>query len=43
MQKARFSNYISGRTMVEGYQDSSELLEEAEEVRGTVKWFNSVK
>lgn len=29
--------------MVEGYQDSSELLEEAEEVRGTVKWFNSVK
>ncbi|MEE9269241.1 MAG: cold-shock protein [Candidatus Krumholzibacteria bacterium] len=29
--------------MVEGYQDSSELLEDAEEVRGTVKWFNSVK
>lgn len=29
--------------MVEGYQDSGELLEEAEEVRGTVKWFNSVK
>ena len=29
--------------MVESYQDSSEFLEDAEEVRGTVKWFNTVK
>ena len=29
--------------MVEEYQDSNEFLEDAEEVRGTVKWFNTVK
>ena len=29
--------------MVEGYQDSEEFLGNAEEVRGTVKWFNTVK
>ena len=29
--------------MVEGYQDSDAFLEGAEEIRGTVKWFNTVK
>ena len=35
---------LCGRdVMVEGYQDSNEFLEDAEEIRGTVKWFNTVK
>ena len=29
--------------MVEGYRESNEFLENAEEIRGTVKWFNTVK